>query len=81
MTLADATIGSRLKVVSRKRMTSVDGESIAGLGIHIGEEVIVVRAAPFSGPVLVEVPSSGVRVAMGRGMAAEVVVEPANAVA
>ena len=81
MTLADATVGKRLKVVGRTRPRCGEPQCIAGLGIHIGEEVVVVRTAPFHGPILVEVPSSGVRVAMGRGMARAVVVEPADAAA
>jgi Fe2+ transport system protein FeoA len=81
MTLADATVGSRLRVIGRNRPRHGDGESIAGLGIHVGEEIVVVRAAPFQGPILVEVPSSGVRVAMGRNMAEAVVVELADAAA
>ena len=81
MTLADATVGRLLKVIGRNAPRHGGGETIAGLGIHVGEEVIVVRAAPFSGPILVEVPSSGVRVAMGLGMAEAVVVEPADAAA
>lgn len=81
MTLADATVGSRVKVVGRRRPRHGDGESIAGLGIHVGEDVIIIRAAPFHGPILVEVPSSGVRVALGRGMAEAVMVEPSDAAA
>ena len=45
------------------------------------EEVIIVRMAPFRGPILVEVPSSGVRIALGRVMAEAVMVEPADAAA
>jgi len=81
MTLAEATVGKRVKVIGRTRPRCGNSESIAGLGIHIGEEVVVLRAAPFRGPLLIEVPSSGVRVAMGRGMARAVVVEPVDAAA
>ena len=79
MTLADARFGEKLRVLGRGEGGRL-GESLSGIGIHIGDEVVVVRAAPFHGPLLVEVPSSGVRVALGRGMAEKVLVEPANAV-
>ena len=81
MTLADAAVGKLMKVIGRNAPPQGGGATIAGLGIHVGEEVIILRTAPFSGPILVEVPASGVRVAMGRGMAEAVVVEPADAAA
>ena len=79
MTLAEAMVGSRLKVVGRTAPRCGCGDSLAGLGIHVGDFLKVLRAAPFGGPVMVEVKSSGVRVALGRGMAEAVVVEPADA--
>ncbi len=77
MTLAQASTGTRVRIVSRSRGRRHEA-NLAGLGIHVGDEVIVVRAAPFDGPLLVEVPASGVRVALGRGMAAGLVVEPTD---
>jgi Fe2+ transport system protein FeoA len=53
-------------------------DEVSGLGIHLGDEVVVVREAPFRGPLLVEVPSSGVRVALARRMAGDIRVEPAH---
>lgn len=47
---------------------------LARLGIVPGAEVVVVSRAPVGGPVLVEV--NGARVALGRGVARKVVVEP-----
>ncbi len=44
------------------------------LGIHVGDVVRVVERAPFRGPVLIEV--HGTRVALGRGVARKVKVEP-----
>lgn len=75
MTLAQARAGERLKVVGR-----VSGRGLAshldGIGLHVGDEVIVVSTAPFHGPLLLELPSSGIRIAMGRGVAEKVFVEP-----
>jgi len=47
---------------------------LSRLGIVPGVEVKVVSRAPVGGPVLVEV--NGARVALGRGVARKVVVEP-----
>ncbi len=44
------------------------------LGIHVGDQLVVVDRAPFHGPVLIEV--HGVRLAIGRGVARKVMVEP-----
>lgn len=77
MTLAQAVPGTRVRVVGRSRGRRHEA-NLAGLGIHVGDEVIVVRSAPFDGPLLVEVPASGVRIAVGRGMASGLMVEPAN---
>jgi ferrous iron transport protein A len=59
------------------RVTSIDGgrgvrSHLNTLGIHVGDELKVIEKAPFRGPVLVEV--HGMRVALGRGIAAKVVV-------
>jgi ferrous iron transport protein A len=43
------------------------------LGIHVGDQIVVVERAPFRGPVLVEV--HGSRVALGRGVARRVRVD------
>lgn len=45
-----------------------------GLGIHVGDPITVVERAPFRGPVIVQV--HGSRVALGRGVATKVSVEP-----
>ena len=44
------------------------------LGIHIGDWVEVDERAPFRGPILVKI--HGARVAIGRGIARKVMVEP-----
>jgi len=76
MTLVDVRAGTKVKVCGGGDAVGFSA-SLAGLGIHVGDEVVVVRSAPFRGPVLVEVPATGVRVALGRGMAERVRVEPA----
>jgi len=43
------------------------------LGIGVGSEVKVLRNAPFAGPILLE--NSGTSVAIGRGIAAKIIVE------
>jgi len=68
------SVGVRRQV----RVTAIDGgrgvrSHLNTLGIHIGDWVKVVERAPFRGPVLVEV--NGSRVAIGRGIAAKVMVE------
>ena len=56
---------------------TIDGDrglmaQLGGMGIHPGDEVMVVRASHFHGPVLLEV--HGTRVAVGRGMAERITV-------
>lgn len=80
MTLADVRPGERVRVLGRAHREGAM-DTLAAVGIHVGDEVLVVRAAAFQGPLLIEVPSSGVRVALGRGMAAGVEVERAHAAA
>lgn len=45
---------------------------LAGLGLHEGSRIRLLRAAPFSGPLLVEDLMSGARVMIGRGMASSI---------
>lgn len=49
--------------------------NLASLGIHAGDTVMVVRRAPFSGPILVRVESTGANIAIGREMAGRITVE------
>ncbi|MGY4706505.1 FeoA family protein [Candidatus Bipolaricaulota sp. J31] len=63
----------------KARVTRIEGgRGLAGrlarLGIVPGAEVEVISRAPVGGPVLIEV--DGARVALGRGVARKVVVEP-----
>ena len=47
--------------------------SLNQMGIHAGDQVRVLRRAPFGGPVLID--NRGTRVAVGRGMAEKIRVE------
>ena len=72
MTLEHAQLQSPAKVVA------IDGghgvcTHLNTLGIHVGDEIVVIARAPFRGPVLVEI--HGSRVALGRGIAKKVQVE------
>ncbi len=48
---------------------------IEALGFFAGRRVRFLRAAPFSGPLLVEDPASGVRIMIARDMAQAIEVE------
>lgn len=67
-----------MKIVSRRKGVAAH-TGLAGMGLQIGERVVVVRAAPFRGPLLVEIPAGNIHVALGREVAESVIVEPAEA--
>ena len=46
---------------------------LAQLGIGIGSKVVILRNAPFSGPLLIQ--NHGTSVAVGRGVASKILVE------
>ena len=77
ITLLEAPHGKRLKVV-RRRGGKGFRANLDGLGIHVGDELVVVKNAPFHGPILVELKDTGAKVAIGRGMAARIEVEPVH---
>jgi ferrous iron transport protein A len=73
MTLADATIGRRL------RIHRVDLERLAkgwldAVGLHEGEELVVLRRALFGGPLHVRT-SSGGEFAVARELASHIEVD------
>jgi len=51
-------------------------ETLRVLGIREGDELVILRSAPFHGPVLVEIRRLGTKVALGRGMAQKIEVVP-----
>ena len=76
MTLDEVRVGTRVRVLHGAVQGNFGG--LTGMGIHVGEELRVMRRAPFRGPVLVEVPATGARIAVGRGMAERISVEPSD---
>jgi len=48
---------------------------ILSMGLHPGDRIKVLRASPFRGPLLIENLDQGFCLALGRGMAAKVLVE------
>lgn len=74
MTLSEAIKGEHVKVVGYGYGRGFAGK-LARLGIHIGDELAVLDAAPAGGPILVEVAISSLHMAVGRGMADKLEVE------
>jgi ferrous iron transport protein A len=71
MSLLDVQIGSQV------RLSSIQGRGLIAkltqIGLHEGDYVRVLRAAPLGGPVLIEV--NGREIALGRGVAQKITVE------
>lgn len=80
MTLVEAEKGAKVRVVRRGIGRGIQAH-LDGIGIHVGDELRVLGSAPFHGPVLVEVVRTGVRVALGHGMAERLDVIPVNGTA
>jgi Fe2+ transport system protein FeoA len=78
VTLAEVRVGDRVRVLNGWKDVAL-AVHLAGIGLHVGDEAVVLRTAPFGGPLLVEVPATGVRVAIARAVAARVRVRPASA--
>lgn len=70
--LLDVETGKAVKIVSIAGGKN-SRQVLAQLGIGIGSKVTIQRNAPFSGPLLIE--NHGVSVALGRGIAAKIMVE------
>jgi len=45
-------------------------------GLNIGDLITVLSSGPFRGPIYVENLSTGVKLALGRGIASRILVEP-----
>lgn len=75
MTLLDAEVTAPVKVLNVDCGRGVS-RNLACLGIHAGDMISVVRRAPFSGPILVCVVTTGANIAVGREMASRIFVEP-----
>ena len=71
--LADATVGRRVRIAR----VDLDGEAaswIGAVGLHEGEELIVLRRAMLGGPLHVRT-SSGGEFAVGREVALKITVD------
>ena len=51
---------------------------LMNLGINVGDRVRILHFGPFKGAILVEDLDSGVKVALGRGLARKIIVEHAT---
>ncbi len=80
MTLVETEKGAKVRVVRRGIGRGIQAH-LDGIGVHVGDELRVLGSAPFHGPVLVEVVRTGVRVALGHGMAEKLEVTPVAATA
>lgn len=65
---------------TKLKITGIDGgkglnAKLRQYGLFVGDQVRVLRMAPLGGPVLIEV--NGREIALGRGIAAKVLVEAA----
>lgn len=73
MTLDEVSKGRRARVVS-----FVGGpglyRNLSQMGIHPGDTMVVSRAGAFRGPLVVEI--HGIRIALGRGVANRIIVDP-----
>jgi ferrous iron transport protein A len=73
MTLDQLSLGERARVITVRggRRLQINLEQ---MGIHAGDTVVVAGSGAFRGPFLIEV--RGIRLALGRGVARRILVEP-----
>ena len=69
----------RVEIGTVVRIQSIEGGKALAFklrqyGLFVGDQVRILRLAPFAGPVLLEV--NGREIALGRGIAAKIMVEP-----
>ncbi|MFN2215564.1 MAG: ferrous iron transport protein A [Anaerolineales bacterium] len=67
-----------LQVNDQARIVSFDGgqqlaTKLRQYGLFIGDQIRIVRSAPFGGPILIE--SGGREIALGKGVAGKIMVE------
>lgn len=77
MTLADAEIGRRLRIVELDVELDARGW-LDAVGLHAGEEIVVLRRAMLGGPLHVRT-SAGGEFAVARELAAHIVVNGGEA--
>ncbi len=73
MTLDQLSLGERARVITIHggRRLQINLEQ---MGIHSGDTIVVAGSGAFRGPFLIEV--HGIRLALGRGVARRILVEP-----
>ena len=72
MQLLQASVGAHVLITGIEGGSNLQSK-LMQLGLHVGDCVQVLRRAPFGGPLLVT--SHGREVALGRGVAAKIIVE------
>jgi len=77
MVLLDAKDGMNVKIVGIRGGRGLESKC-RQLGICPGDQAKIIRHAPFNGPLLIEV--GGRDIALGRGVAAKIIIEGTNCV-
>lgn len=77
MTLFNAKVGAKLRVVQIMGGRGVRGR-LYSMGLNIGDYIRVIQIAPFRGTFFIENLSNGTKFAIGRGVAAKILVEYAE---
>jgi ferrous iron transport protein A len=72
MSLLDLAKGTKARIVGFEGDYDLQGK-LRQLGIIPGDQILVLRVAPFEGPVLLEV--LGREIALGRQIAAHILIE------
>jgi len=73
MILYDADERTRVRVLSIQSTWGAR-QHFRAMGIHVGDTILILRRAPFGGPIAIEI--RGIVVAIGRDLAHRVGVEP-----
>jgi len=74
MTLLDAKVGKKLRIVEIQGGYGLINRLVS-MGLYVGDRIKVVRSSPFHGPLLIENIDQMFCIALGRGMAAKIIVE------
>jgi Fe2+ transport system protein FeoA len=72
MVLSEVTAGTTVKVIQFNDGRGLEGK-LRQLGVYTGGKILVVRHAPFHGPILLKL--DGREIALGYGIAQKITVE------
>ncbi len=75
MTLINVPPGAKVKIIQLAGGRGVQMR-LFQLGLHPGDILRVISVGPFGGPLYVENLTTGVRAAIGRGVASRIIVQP-----